>query len=83
MPSRQEFEERYRHEMASKRQPDEMCRLMYVWNVADWHLLRNCHALDIEEWCVSMMFETFIDQYGTVEQKRNLWMLLSEVILEL
>jgi len=58
-------------------------RLMYVWNVADWHLLRNCHALDIEEWCVSMVFETFIEQYGTFEQKRKLRMLLSEVILEL
>lgn len=45
--------------------------MMYRWSVNDWHLLRNCYLLDIEEFCWSWGFQRFIEQYGTVEQKRS------------
>lgn len=32
-------------------------------------MLGNCQALDIEEWCASMMFEIFIEPYGG--ERRN------------
>lgn len=57
--------------------------MMYRWSVNDWHILRNCHALDIEEFCWSWGFQTFIEQYGTVEQKRKLRTLLSELVMQL
>ena len=57
--------------------------MKYLWNCNEWHLLRQCHALDIEEFCGSMMFQIFLEQCGAVEQRRKLRMLLSEIVLPL
>lgn len=43
----------------------------------------NAMRWTFEEFCGSMMFQIFLEQCGTVEQKRKLRMLLSEIVLQL
>ena len=58
-------------------------RMAYIWSFEDWHLLQRCRALDVEEFCGSMLFENFIRRYGRPEQKRKLRILRSEFLLDL
>ena len=57
--------------------------MTYCWSFADWRLLQKYAALDIEEFCWSMLFEIFIHRHGTREQKRKFRMIRDEVTLEL
>jgi len=57
--------------------------MTFYWSFDDWLLLQKCGALDIEEFCWSMLFEMFIHRYGTLEQKRTFRMLRQELTLEL
>jgi hypothetical protein len=58
-------------------------RMTYTWSFDDWRLLQECSALDVEEFCGSMLFEIFIQRYGTAEQKRRIRMIRGEIKLEL
>jgi hypothetical protein len=57
--------------------------MTYLWRIDDWRLVQKYGALNIEEFCWSMLFEIFIHQYGTLEQKRIFKMLRQEATLEL
>ena len=57
--------------------------MTYTWSFDDWWLLQECSALDVEEFCSSMLFEIFIQRYGTAEQKRTFRMIRCEIMLEL
>jgi hypothetical protein len=57
--------------------------MTYTWSFDYWWLLQECSALDVEEFCGSMLFEIFIQRYGTAEQKRRIRMIRGETKLEL
>jgi hypothetical protein len=54
------------------RDDKDQCGQIFNWSALDWNFLQEMHALDIEYFAGSMLFQIWMSKNGTREQQEYL-----------